>query len=71
MLKLGPYFETRLKGRLHIAQIILIILVIILTGVRISITDVPVTRASVMGIVMVGNCGIFLLSLIIASNTRE
>ena len=54
MSKLAGLFDTRLKGRLHIGQVILIILVIVLTGVRISITDVPVTRASVMGIVMVG-----------------
>lgn len=52
-MKLSTLFDPRYTLAVHIVQIILILLVFILSIVRISMTEVPITRANIMSIPIV------------------
>lgn len=51
----GPYFDSRYKTKVHILQIIFVILVIALAGARIATkpASIPTSRSDTIGIVMV------------------
>jgi len=49
----NKWFSSHLKLRLHIAQLTLVLLAIILTGIRIKFKVGPVTRSDTIAIVMV------------------
>ena len=53
MAKLSVLFDPSFTLRVHIVQIILITIVFILSIVRISMTEVPITRPNIMGIPIV------------------
>lgn len=53
MVKFIILFDPQWKATVHVVQVVLIIIVIALTVARMNIKDVPVTRASIMGLVMV------------------
>ena len=52
-MQLSAFFDPRHTFKVHIVQVILISLVFVLTIARVAMTDVPITRATIMGIPIV------------------
>ncbi|SPO04714.1 uncharacterized protein DNG_07399 [Cephalotrichum gorgonifer] len=50
MARLSVLFDPRFTLTVHLVQITLILIVLILSFVRISMTEVPITRANIMSI---------------------
>ena len=50
----SPFFSTSFKNKMHWIQLTLVVVIIILTGIRISIkpSSMPVTRSDTLAIVM-------------------
>ena len=51
----GPYFDSRYKTKVHILQVIFVVLVIALAGARVATlpAGIPTSRSDTIGIVMV------------------
>lgn len=52
-MKLSALFDPRYTLTVHVVQVILILLVFILAIARVSMTEVPITRANIMPIPIV------------------